>query len=261
MAYGDAKTRFPNNEVCHAGYAETLRSLGQYSEALMAYGEAKIRFPQNVVCHAGYAETLRSLGQPMQAMAEYRQLLLRFPNDQVIAKEWAGLILEQGELVNAEKFTTATKINISWHDYHVLAMLKLKQGDIANAEVMLYQGAENAILPPARTVFRQSLSTLFLRQQNYTQAEQTLRPSSAQIIEFPLDRVLRAHAMAGLNQLSEASACLAQIETESAQIIELKQFVARRFGLSTGSQAATQPDPSLEQALCDAEFNYLLRAA
>jgi tetratricopeptide (TPR) repeat protein len=260
-AYGDAKTRFPNNDVCHAGYAETLRSLGKLEGALTAYGDAKTRFPNNDVCHNGYAETLRSMGQAQLAMAEYRQLLVRFPNNRVVRNALTCLLIEQGDFSEAEKIITPANENKTaaqdWHDIHVLAMLRLKQGDFTSAEKILRDGATNALLPATRTVFQHTLSCLFLRQKNYAQAEQTLRPDTARIIEFPLHRVLRAHAMAGLNQLTQAREYLSQIDSSEAQIIELKQFITLRYGL----QGQTKPDPTVEQALYDAEFSYLLRAA
>ncbi len=261
-AYGEAKARFPNNAVCHAGYAESLRSLGKFEAALTAYGEAKTRFPNNAVCHTGYAETLRSLRQPQLAIVEYRQLLPRFPNNPVVPNALACLLIEQGDLTEAEKLISMPT-NMSraspqdWRDVHVLAMLRFKQGDFAGAEKLLQDGAANALLPATRTVFQQTLSCLFLRQKNYAQAEQTLRPINAQIILFPLHRILRAHAMAGLNQLPQARECLAQINSSETQIVELKQFITRRYGL----QDHAEPDPTLEQALYDAEFSYLLRAA
>lgn len=125
---------------------------------------------------------------------------------------------------------------------------------------MLRQGMEHAPTDHQRTICRNALSVLFLRKTRYAEAEHCLSIPSAQIIQFPLQAVLKAHALAAQNQGAAASVLLAEVKRSGqAKIIHLAEFLERRYGL--GSARAADASPELEQRINDHEFALVLRAA
>jgi len=259
--YEQAKARFDRNAVCWTGYAETLRELGQVEEAKTVYEQAKARFPKDVYCWNGYAETLRELGQVEQAKAVYQQTMSRFPKNGVARNALACMLLENGQYEEAEQLLTVEQVHSlrDWHDFHVLAMIKLKQGAWEEAQVMLERGAAETPSARSRRVFQTSLAVLALRNKQPELAEGRLEITSAQIIQFPLQAVLRAHALAALRRNSEAGSLLDQVKSHrrSGQIIELAEVLARRYGLGGCEEAS----PELDKEIEDREFALLLRAA
>jgi len=261
IVYEQAKARFDNNVVCWTGYAETLRELGQLEEAKIVYEQAKARFDNNVVCWTGYAETLRELGQTEEAIPIYQQTMSRFPKDRVVRNALACVLLEQGQYEEAERLLTVVQAHSlqNWHNFHVLAMIKLKQGAWKEAHAMLERGAAETPSARSRRVFQTSLAVLALRNKQPELAEGRLEITSAQIIQFPLQAVLRAHALAALRRNSEAGSLLDQVKSHrrSGQIIELAEVLVRRYGLGEFEEAS----PELDKEIEDREFALLLRAA
>jgi len=259
--YEQAKARFDNNAVCWTGYAETLRELGQVEEARAVYEQAQARFDNNAVCWTGYAETLRELGQVEEAKAVYQQTMSRFQKNGVARNALACMLLEKGQHEEAEQLLTVEQVHSlqDWHDFHVLAMIKLKQGAWEEAQVMLERGAAETPSARSRRVFQTSLAVLALRSKQPELAEGRLEITSAQIIQFPLQAVLRAHALAALRRNSEAGSLLDQVKSHrrSGQIIELAEVLARRYGLGEFEEAS----PELDKEIEDREFALLLRAA
>ena len=256
-AYSEAKTRFPNDAVCHTGYAETLRSLGQLKEALAAYSEAKTRFQNDAVCHNGYAETLRSLGQAESAIAEYRLLQQRFPNNRVIPNALACLLIDKGSFAEAEQLLSAANAQVrDWFDYHVLAMLKLKLGQDDLAESMLRTGARTAPTLDDRTVFAHALSTYLLRQKRFEEAEQALHNPDSHIITSAFTHLLQAHSLAASNKLPAALNWLNLAKPINAQTEELKDAIARRYGLAGNVAEVTA---QWDDFIAEHEFNLALR--
>src|SRR2546426_2857356 len=50
------------SEVARGGYADVLKSMGDFDKALVVYEKAIARFPNNEVVRGGYAEVLKSMG-------------------------------------------------------------------------------------------------------------------------------------------------------------------------------------------------------
>jgi len=124
---------------------------------------------------------------------------------------------------------------------------------------MLERGAAEIPFARSRRIFQNSLAMLALRNKQPELAEGRLEITSAQIIQFPLQAVLRAHALAALRRNSEAGSLLDQVKSHrrSGQIIELAEVLARRYGLGGFEEAS----PELDKEIEDREFALLLRAA
>jgi tetratricopeptide (TPR) repeat protein len=257
--YDVAKLANVNDDVCHNGYAETLRALGQFDAALAAYREAKTRFPNDAVCHTGYAEALRSLGQAESAIAEYRLLQQRFPNDRVIPNALACLLIDKGSFAEAELLLSAANANAKvrdWFDYHVLAMLKLKLGQDDLAESMLRTGARTAPALESRTIFAHALSTYLLRQKRFEEAERALHNPDSHIITSAFTHLLQAHSLAASNKLPDALNWLNLAKPISGQTEELKDAIARRYGLAGKVAEVTA---QWDVFIAEHEFNLALR--
>ena len=232
--YAEAKERFANDAVCWNGYAETLRELGRAEEALGAYAEARERFANDAVCWNGYAETLRELGQLDAAVAAYRTIVSRFPHDGAAPNALACLAVERGEYDAAEKVLTVERPRSlqNWRDFHVFAMAKLAQGLYGQARAMLERGMAETPFARQRRVFQTSIAVLALQCKQPNIAEENLELSNAQIIQFPLRAVLRAHAVAAQYRTDEAHGLLEQVKGYKSygEVVELADVLARPSG-------------------------------
>jgi tetratricopeptide (TPR) repeat protein len=94
-AYDQVIEQFPREVVAKNGRAETLRSLGKYSEALTAYDQVIEQFPENVVAKNGRAETLRSLEEYADALEAYEQVIAQFPGDAVARTGYVCVLVDQ----------------------------------------------------------------------------------------------------------------------------------------------------------------------
>ncbi len=212
--YAEAKGRFANEVYCYTGYAETLRELGRPEEALEVYAEAKGHFANDAVCYTGYAETLRELGQLGAAIPAYQEAVSRFSRDGVARNALACLFVEHEKYDEVEKLLTGERPRSlqNWRDFHVLAMAKLSQGLWAETRAMLERGMAETPFAQQRQVFQTSLAVLALRRKQPNIAEGNLEVSKAQIIQFPLRAVLRAHAVASQYRTEEARGLLEQVK-------------------------------------------------
>ncbi len=260
-AYTKAKDRFANDAVCWTGYVETLRELGRPEEALDAYAKAKDRFANDAVCWTGYAETLRELGRPEEAIAAYQETMSRFPRDGVARNALACLFVEREEYENATELLTVEQPRSlqNWRDFHVLAMAKLNQGFWAETQAMLERGMTETPFAHQRQVFQTSLAVLALRRKQPNIAEGNLEISNAQIIQFPLRAVLRAHAVAAQYRTDEAQRLLEQVKgyKRYGEIVDLAEVLARRYGLGRLKETAPELDLEIERR----ELALALRAA
>ena len=260
-AYAEVKERFANNAFCYTGYAETLREVGRPEEALGVYAEAKERFANNAVCYTGYAETLRELGQLDAAVAAYRAILSRYPHDGAAPNALACLSVERGEYEEAERLLTVERPRSlqNWRDFHVLAMAKLAQGLYEQSRAMLEWGLAQTPFARQRRVFQTSLAMLALQRREPDIAEENLEVSNAQIIQFPLRAVLRAHAVAAQYRTDEAHGLLEQVKGYKSygEVVELADVLARRYGLGRVQETAPELDFEIERR----ELALALRAA
>jgi tetratricopeptide (TPR) repeat protein len=96
-AYDQVIEQFPWDVFARAGRAETLRSLGKYSEALTAYDQVIEQFPESVVAKSGRAETLRSLGKYSEALTAYEQVIEQFPENAVARTGYVCVLVDQKE--------------------------------------------------------------------------------------------------------------------------------------------------------------------
>lgn len=66
-----------------AGYAEVLRNMFRYEEALAAYAAAVELFDDKVSLRCGHASILADLGRLDEAISEYHEILITYPNEPV----------------------------------------------------------------------------------------------------------------------------------------------------------------------------------
>ncbi len=101
IAYEETKRKHPTNAVAKNGYAETLRSMGRFEEALIAYEEAKHQHPNDVITESGYAETLRSMGRFDEALIAYQETKQQHPNDVITESGYAETLRSMGRFDEA----------------------------------------------------------------------------------------------------------------------------------------------------------------
>ena len=248
--------------VCWNGYAETLREFGRPEEALDAYAEAKERFANDAVCWNGYAETLRELGQLDPAVAAYRAIVSRYPHDGELHNALACLSVGTRRISGSrEAIDCGTTVYLvqNWRDFHVLAMAKLAQGLYEQARAMLERGMAQTPFARQRRVFQTSMAVLALQRKQPHIAEENLDVSNAQIIQFPLRAVLRAHAVAAQYRTDEAHGLLEQVKGYKSygEVIELADVLARRYGLGRVQETTPELDFEIERR----ELALALRAA
>jgi len=99
--YKETMERFPNDEVARNGYAEVLKSMGNFDQALAVYKETMERFPKNEIVRNGYAEVLKSMGDFEQTLAVYKETMERFPNDEVARNGYAEVLKSMGDFDQA----------------------------------------------------------------------------------------------------------------------------------------------------------------
>ncbi len=138
----------------------------------------------------------------------------RFSRDGVARNALACLFVEHEKYDEVEKLLTGERPRSlqNWRDFHVLAMAKLSQGLWAETRAMLERGMAETPFAQQRQVFQTSLAVLALRRKQPNIAEGNLEVSKAQIIQFPLRAVLRAHAVASQYRTEEARGLLEQVK-------------------------------------------------
>jgi tetratricopeptide (TPR) repeat protein len=130
MAYDQVIEQFPADVVAKTGRAETLRSLGKYSEALTAYDQVIEQFPADVVAKTGRAETLRSLGQYSEALKAYDQVIEQFPENTFARTGYVCVLVDLKEYDQALRLIESRlgpspllQTQDDWIAFHIRAMI------------------------------------------------------------------------------------------------------------------------------------------
>jgi predicted Zn-dependent protease len=208
---------------------------------LAAYGEAKVRFPENAVCHTGYAEMLRSMGRNTEALQAYNAAQSHFPNNRVLLNAKACLLISLGNYQEARDILATGRDS---RDDHVLAMSYFYEGDFATAESLLRAGVEKAVVG-SKVVFETSLAVLLIKQNKAEEVLRQWQDTKPNSINAPEQTAVYAHALAACNQLEAAKLQLGQLAQAPPRIIRLADFLQQRYWAELASAEQARLDDAI----------------
>ncbi|MFT5163010.1 MAG: putative Zn-dependent protease, partial [Alteromonadaceae bacterium] len=213
----------------------------------------------DAVTVTGYAETLRSMGRFDDALAAYEGAKVQFANDRVVTNAMACLLIDLNRLDEAKVLLLDENVIklADWWDKHVLAMLYLREENFAEAEVLLLDGVKNAPLPKSQKMFKSALNLLRLKQNQASQVVENF--ALAEVIEFPADRIIYAHALAQTGEKEKAEQVLDGLGVQSAEVINLADYIRRRH--LAKQQHSPQQAQELDDKIFALEVSMVMRAA
>jgi tetratricopeptide (TPR) repeat protein len=180
--------------VAKNGRAETLRSLGKYSEALTAYDQVIEQFPENAVARTGYVCVLVDQKEYDRALSHIESRLGPSPIPQT---------------------------QDDWIDFHIRAMIYLKKGDLVAAEQDMRFGLKRCQLPKSKAYFASGLAIIQMKQNAPRDALQTMTKENSFL---PVPQLIRGlvlyenldlqTAMAEIDQLDDAATFIHKIRHE-----------------------------------------------
>jgi tetratricopeptide (TPR) repeat protein len=238
--YEETMSRFPNNEVARGGYAEVLKAMGRFDEALSIYEETMSRFPNNEVARSGYAEVLKAMGRFDEALAAYEETMSRFPSNRIIRTGYASVLMlvNRFEEVRSLLSGMGPSSKDDWIDYHIIAMSYLKSGDIEEAIQRLTYGQKNAHWPTVKNYFAIALGLAKIKKKQFAEVLDVLPSNviSLDVFQRQTRLALIGHSQAALGKQDEAVQTLAKLEqSANPRIIILKEAIARRHSIGRHS--------------------------
>jgi tetratricopeptide (TPR) repeat protein len=220
--------QFPRDVVAKNGRAETLRSLGKYSEALTAYEQVIEQFPENAVAKNGRAETLRFLGKYSKALTAYEQVIEQFPENAVARTGYVCVLVDQKEYDRALRQIKSRlgpspipQTQGDWINFHIRAMIYLKKGDLVAAAQDMQFGLKHCQLFKSKAYFASGLAIVQMKQNAPRNALQTMTKENSFL---PVPQLIRGlvlfenhdlqTAMAEIDQLDDAVPFIRKIRHE-----------------------------------------------
>jgi tetratricopeptide (TPR) repeat protein len=228
--YEQSLQRFPDDLRTRNGKADVLKRMGQLNESLRTYDENIKRSPYDIVAWSGRADLLKELGRFREAIEAYDVLIQRNPNGlrtrnakaAVLAimrrHDEALALLPEGEPQTREE----------WVANHIRGMIYLRRGKPDLATELFERGLRQIPFAKERRYFENALAVARLKMKRFEQAIECLSDG-----QEPLTKVLRMHALAGLQLLTAARETFQLLESSCPpRLVPLRNELAARYKLS-----------------------------
>jgi tetratricopeptide (TPR) repeat protein len=246
----------PENVVAKNGRAEVLKAKGELPAALAAYEEVIRLHPENVVAKTGRAEVLKAKGEFQAALAAYEEVIKHHPENRVARSGRLSIFAATGQYEKAlDALSEITHVSFDdWIDYHILGMIRLRTGKIAEAIHIFNEGVDVNPWAASRDYYRNALAVAWLRSRDFKRASETLEAITAPASQ-PIANVFRIHAFGAQGELTRARDAYDQLSSSpELRASELAHELRHQFLLK-------KPPRRNEQWLFDQEAEILLLAA
>jgi tetratricopeptide (TPR) repeat protein len=268
--YASVKKTSPNLPVSFAGYAESLRDMRRYPEAIAAYEEAidlfpfdsyvangyanirKVndefqealrlyegnvkRFPYSLVAKSGRADLLKRLGQYDDALSAYDEILKISPTYVSAKNGKAAILVVRGDYSSALSLLSSQEpaTRDDWIAWHIRGMAFVKGGELDRGIEYLEKGRAQTPFARERRYFERALSVARMRKGEFDKALEVLQ----QVGGLGLSNILRLHAYAGAGKMMGAARSTYRALSLKcpAELIDLKDAIAARYGLTADQQ-------------------------
>lgn len=153
-----ARRRFPYNPKAHNQLAHALTMRGQVAEGEAVHRATIRRFPDDPVCWADLGNTLRISQGPQAALEVYQQAQQRFHDDPGICSALTGVLIDLGQLTEAQSALAWTQQVTDQHDMtgqRILDNLQRRFQQLASGKLLAPKS-----LPPRPKGLAHSLAPL-----------------------------------------------------------------------------------------------------
>ena len=255
-AFDEVIRQHPENAVAKTGRAEVLKAQGRLDDALVGFDEVIRQHPENAVAKAGRAEVLKAQGRLDDALAAFEEVIIGHPENRVARTGRLSMFALTGRYDDA--LSTLTMVEPSslddWVDYHILGMIRLRTGRMAEAIRIFDNGVRRNPWPSSKDYFSRALALAWLRGHEFKKAGQALEEVKAPQLQ-PAANVLRIHAFGGQGNVERAMSAYESLSSvPQLRSDELTQELHHQFILR-------QPPRRNDEWLIDHEARLLILAA
>jgi tetratricopeptide (TPR) repeat protein len=205
-AYNEVISQHPEDAVAKNGRAEVLKTKGELDAALAAYDEVISQHPEDAVARNGRADVLKTKGDLNGALAAYETIINERPENRVARTGRVSILAATERYEEALLFLPAMNpLTLDdWIDYHILGMIRLRTGKMAEAIRIFTEGMKSDPSPSSREYFSRALGLAWLRGRDFQKAADALEAVKSPLLQ-PAANVLRIHAFGAQGNIQRAS--------------------------------------------------------
>ncbi|MCI0706966.1 MAG: tetratricopeptide repeat protein [Ignavibacteriae bacterium] len=232
QAYEDIITILPNDAITKTGRAGILKSMGRFEEALKAYDDVLSEYPGDIVALSGRAGALKSLGHLDDALGVYDAILFEYPSDIPAKFGRCSILATKGDYSKAlEDLVIPNPITKDdWVGLHIRGMIMLRLGEIDEARKIFLRGVNENPWVLEREYFKTALSLTYLRQKQFSEAEEALVQIISTNLQFPVN-VFHLHSFGAMGKKADALKSYQKIITlnQQSRAEDLIKELKRRY--------------------------------
>lgn len=235
------------------------RDMGDFSEAESILSKLRSIYPRDVSVRVYIAEIYKRRGEFSIALELFFEIEKDFSYSKMARNSMAATLAALGKFEEAMLYLSSRVATTKgdWVGQHIRAMIEMKMGHYADAEVILRDGLQNCPWPQQRPYFASALASLSIRSNDATKALLALGSVEGALTsetELMID-ALKAHASV-VESVSYGGGLLDLVLTSSLRMTSeplIKEFILKL------EKFCAHPDT--EEELWESEWSMLIGMA